>query len=487
LSSSSKKLVVYFTNWAHLRKDEARFVPGDIDPSLCTHIIYSFAKVNKNESGFILEGTQWSDMEMFSELVSIKDKYPNLKLLLAVGGWNHGTAMFNEMASSAATRAQFIKSTIKYLRDIKFDGFDYDWEYPGNSDRGSPPETKRHFAELIQDTRSAFEEEAKTSGKPRLLLTAAVAAGVYAVDSGYDVLTIAKSVDFINLMAYDFHGSWEDTTGHHSALYHRQDEPPAHKTANQDAAVNYWIQQGMPPDKIVLGVAFYGRTFTLRNPEVHGLGAPIRGPGTPGPYTLEPSMLAYFEICELQSAQRNWSCQHKVPYSICGNQWIGYDDTESLRMKGEYARSKGLGGVMVWSIDMDDFKGKFGTMGPYPLLRALKSGLDGRGSLDARPSDTQVAPTAPKPADVPGKPSSPSVSNSAQVPPKPSQSKAEDVHDKSETGVMSYPGDGLFPDPKDPTKYYSCANGIMYSQQCPPGLVFNPVTKTCDWPQNVRK
>ncbi|RVE45948.1 hypothetical protein evm_009421 [Chilo suppressalis] len=243
------KVVCYYTNWSQYRTKIGKFMPEDIQPDLCTHIIFAFGWLKKGKLSSFESNDETKDGKtgLYDRINSLKKANPKLKTLLAIGGWSFGTQKFKEMSASRYARQTFIYSAIPYLRDRSFDGLDVDWEYPKGGD------DKKNYVLLLKELREAFEAEAQEVKKPRLLLTAAVPVGPDNIKSGYDVPAVAGYLDFINLMAYDFHGKWERETGHNAPLYAPSSDSEWRKQLSVDHAAHLWVKLGAPKDKLIIG------------------------------------------------------------------------------------------------------------------------------------------------------------------------------------------------------------------------------------------
>ncbi|XP_066931308.1 chitinase-3-like protein 1 [Clytia hemisphaerica] len=353
--------VCYYTNWSQYRSGLAKYeLSRDYQDGLCTHLIFSFGKVVSSGNGYTIAPYEWNDQSvLYKEMQDLKKRDSGLKTLLAIGGWTHGSEGFKQMVSTKANRDRFVINSLRYIKQYGFDGLDIDWEFPAA--RGSPAGDRQRFSSLCKELADAYHREG-------LLVTAAVKAAANAVYNNYEVAEISRSLDFINLMTYDLYGSWDNRLGHHTNTDENARPENIHYTVKQ------WLDQGASPDKLVLGLASYGRSFTLKNNCQINPGTPATS-GSTGPHTREKGFLAYYEICKMnfQNHVCTESSPVKAPYGSSGDQWVGYDDQQSIVYKIHNVMKKhNLKGYMFWALDLDDFSGKFCGQGKYPLMNAAK-------------------------------------------------------------------------------------------------------------------
>ncbi|XP_065334742.1 chitotriosidase-1-like [Cloeon dipterum] len=359
------RVICYYSSWAVYRPTDGRFTISDLDPFLCNHLIYAF--IGLQPDGQIRIMDQYNDIDLggYTNFNALRQVNPELKTLVAIGGWYEESKNFSIVCRDPALRATFVNNLFGFVQQWGFSGADIDWEYP--TDRGGAPEDKENFSLLIEELKALFAPAG-------LLLGAAVSANVHNAPNYYDIPRIAASLDFINLMTYDYHGPWDPVTGFNAPLYAGPADPDP--TFNVDASVQMWLSYGIDRSKVVMGTATYGRTFTLADPGNTGVGAPAVGAGVGGPWTNEPGSFSYMEVCTRQLWEGGWGLEWYDPaksaYTFKGDQWIGYDYIPAIQEKGRYARNQGLGGVLVYAIDFDDFRG-FCNEGVNPIITNLKS------------------------------------------------------------------------------------------------------------------
>jgi len=314
--------------------------PGQVDAQYLTRINYAFANI---QGGRMVLGAP-ADAQNLSQLTGLRKSNPRLTVLVSVGGWLWSTN-FSDMALTAQSRGVFEDSVMEFLSRYDLDGLDIDWEYPGLPGGGHPfrAEDKQNFTALLKELRARFDVEQKKTHR-RLYLTIAMGASDEVLAHS-EMRQVGRYVDTVNLMTYDYYEAGSDpTTGHHAPLFANPADP---KKVSSDESVRAYEKAGVPSEKILLGVPFYGREWGEVQDVKHGLfqvGKVI--PGAYAPYSaIEANMLG-----EGKGFTRYWDDAAKAPYLYNADKhiFVSYEDPESLKLKCAYVREHKLGGVMFW-------------------------------------------------------------------------------------------------------------------------------------------
>lgn len=297
-----KYVVAYVCSWT----------PEMPDGRDLTHINYAFGSVNQT-----FDGVDVSHPDRLRTIMELKSQYPQLKISLSIGGWTSGR--FSEMAADAVCRQKFAADCKRVVDEFGLDGIDMDWEYPTSSEAGisSSPDDTENYTLLMRDIRAAI-------GPDKLLTQATVCTAKY-----MDFAALDAYVDFTNIMAYDM-----GRPPYHNAPLFRS--PHAGYMTSAEA-VEAHLAAGISPDKLTLGMPFYG----------HGVA------GFPPITDLD-------KAGELEGYECHWDSLACVPWmSVKGDTTLvfSYDDSRSLALKCEYLLSKGLKGAMYWSYDGDNAAG----------------------------------------------------------------------------------------------------------------------------------
>jgi chitinase len=329
-AKGDKVLMAYYPNWAHYSGYTAEHIPYEY----LTHILYAFYVTDPSGG---LTNSDPPDEGNFQDLVK-RAHAQGVKVLLSIGGAGQSDA-FKPMAASPSARANFLKNCLKVADKFDLDGIDLDWEYPLEGD--SLNQEKLH-----QELRAAFDKRPK-----RLLLTAAVPVVDYWAH--WSTNKAFEYLDYLNAMTYDYMGTWEKTVLPNSGMDMSRN------------SMTYWESRGVPKSKLVIGAAFYGKSFDGGT----GLGSTFdgKGSGNDGIWIWK-DLLKQFETVPYKI---HWDEKTQSEYALGNDEIIVFNGIPSQRVRGEFIKDSEYAGVMFWELlcDVPDRK--------KSLLVALYRGLKG--------------------------------------------------------------------------------------------------------------
>jgi chitinase len=374
-TGGGKEIIGYYPSWKWRTMDNP-MTPEKIPYRELTTINYAFFYplpdgeiVGRDSVGdeMMLKGERDSATGTFKSgtaLTELAHRH-GVKVLLSIGGWAD-SYNFPEVASSDTTRKAFAHSCVEQIKEFGFDGIDIDWEFPGYVDHKGTPNDKINCTLLLQTTRDSLDALGKLAGR-KFLLTAALPAGAETA-AGFEIEKISSFLDMLNVMTYDFCGPWDSLSGYNSPLYSpRADD----SVRNVDAAFKLYTQTyNIPASKINIGVPFYAHTFMqCTAPYTTFSGSDtIRFPLHGSDYNDVVKVMDKFK--------RYWDDRAKVPYLVSSewNEFISYDDEESVEMKAQYVLDNNAHGVGIWEIT-----GDYLPNGGSPLLNVIYTKFNSRG------------------------------------------------------------------------------------------------------------
>lgn len=370
--------ITYYTSWSAL-PSERNFYPSDIDVSQVTHINYAFADLCWKKfgstvracedpniplqdryvyDGEMIIGDPENDFKNIQAFEVIKAANPHMKLMISVGGWSWSNN-FSNMAKTEETRRAFANSAVDFLREYNFDGLDIDWEYPvegGEDDNSRGPEDTENFTLLMKTVREALDAAGSEDGK-YYLLTIASGQGDNFVKNA-DLANSVQYLDFINIMTYDYSGSWE-TLGHHNApLFYDKEHPKAASSAPRNHVLGGLLGHlngGVPTHKLIAGVPYYGKGWDDCPPT--GQYQTCKGGSS-----LKTWEAGVFDFSDLENNyidkngyKRYWNESAKVPYLYNDQNkvFITYNDKNTMKYTASIVKSLDIAGVMSWDISGD--------------------------------------------------------------------------------------------------------------------------------------
>ena len=305
-----------------------------------THIIYCFAHLKGNR----IYVDSKTDSNTLSKLVSLKSRNPNLKILVALGGWG-GCKTCSPVFSTAAGRDEFAASTKELLDYFNADGIDIDWESPvikGFEGHPYSPDDKNNFTELVKALRKALGSFKEISFACNGLMEC--------LENSYAWNDLIPYVDRVNLMTYDLVNSRNKSTGHHTPL-----NSTSFQRESTDNSVRYLDSLGFPKNKIVIGAAFYSRIFEGVDSINHGLNRPGKFKG----FLTYQKLLPQLKV--KNGFEAYWDDEAKAAYAYSASKklFATFDNERSIVLKTSYAAEKGLNGIMFWELSQDKKKGGF--------------------------------------------------------------------------------------------------------------------------------
>ncbi|MCJ1270850.1 hypothetical protein MMC22_010747 [Lobaria immixta] len=348
-SSSNQRTIGYYEGWSTTRAC-GQVPPEQLPAGAYSHLNFAFAFVDP--SSYKIAPMSALDTTLYPRFTGLKDTNPGLQTWISVGGWSMNdpdqptAATFSNLAASTSAQSSFFSSLLSFMSTYGFDGVDIDWEYPVAPERSGKPADFVNYVSFMANLKKALGSSGHNYG-----LTITLPSSYWYMQN-FDIVKLEKIVDWFNVMTYDLHGTWDSTDKFIGPIVN------AHTNLTEiDQTMDLFWRNNINPAKIVMGVGFYGRSFTLTNPSCSTAGCGFSSGANPGPCSANSGTLMFSEIQNVIAAGGKVTLDSKAAVKQVvwdTNQWVSYDDGDTFKMKIDFANKLGLGGLMVWAISTDD-------------------------------------------------------------------------------------------------------------------------------------
>ncbi|XP_077508223.1 chitinase-3-like protein 1 [Amblyomma americanum] len=354
MQATRKRLYCFFNHSAHRRPEPMRFGVENIHVELCDDVVYCYLGVDPSTANIVSKDPKFDiQQEGIRKFARLRDKDVSLVIWAAVGGRRSDGEAFRKLSGLRRYRVEFAENAARWLLQYGFDGLVLHWPGPmGDQDRQA-------LGAFLRTLRRRLSSDGQR-------LAIVVPADKAQRAAGFDVQDIINVVD---VMFVETHRTMEPATFPVTSFYSPLRVKTQAKRKGQTGLSHVLGDMSLEltqMDKVVFGVTLAGASFTLKNAVANKAGDPSAGPGKPGLFTRQPGTLSHYELEQMLAHDLSWSRQFdrvaQCSYVVNGDQWVGFEDDVSLQSKAHLLLF--TGGIAVWDICMDDFRGTFGR----PLL-----------------------------------------------------------------------------------------------------------------------
>ncbi|RKK80139.1 hypothetical protein BFJ71_g16019 [Fusarium oxysporum] len=349
-SQSVKRVIGYYGSGGATRKCNP-MIPDAFPQGIYTHIYFAFGSIDPKS--FKVVPANAGDQQLYSQLSSLKTRDSGQELWLSIGGWAFSdkgsptATTFSDLVNADETRQNvFFASLTLFMQTWGFTGIDIDWEYPVDKDRSGRQSDFKAYPRFLKRLKSAL-------GDYKYGLSVTLPTSYWYLQH-FDLENIEPSVDWFNVMSYDLHGAWDIGNKWTGAFV------GAHTNLTEiTSSLDLLWRNKVSPSKVVLGLAFYGRSVTLASSSCSEPGCPYLSAGDAG-CSGEAGILFNSEIsdliCEKKLRPKLYKDAAIKTIQWNNDQWVSYDDRDTWKLKANFLKSQCLSGVLVWAVDYDDDK-----------------------------------------------------------------------------------------------------------------------------------